>query len=143
MSIASFFGRDTVALPGFHKFFTKQYKEEREHAEKLIAYQAMRGGKTVLSNLVAPPTADLKSAREAVEISLAMEKEINAKLLKLHGIAEAQNDAQLCDFIESEYLMEQVESMKEIADMLTNLTRVGNDGLGLYLLDKELEGKLK
>lgn len=43
----------------------------------------------------------------------------------------------MCDFLESEYLQEQVDAIKEIGDHLTNLRRVG-EGLGVYIFDKEL-----
>lgn len=42
----------------------------------------------------------------------------------------------MCDFLEDNYLREQVESIKEIADHVTNLKRVG-PGLGEYMYDKE------
>lgn len=45
MSMATFFGRDDIALPGFHKYFKHNSDEEREHAEKFIKYQNMRGGR--------------------------------------------------------------------------------------------------
>lgn len=47
----------------------------------------------------------------------------------------------MCDFLETEFLQEQVDAIKEIADHVTNLKRVG-DGLGVYMFDKQLsEGK--
>lgn len=42
---------------------------------------------------------------------------------------------QMCDFIENHYLTEQVEAIKELADYVTNLKRVG-PGMGEYLFDK-------
>ena len=42
---------------------------------------------------------------------------------------------QMTDFIEGEYLQEQVRSIKEIGDHITNLKRVGS-GLGEYMFDK-------
>ena len=45
------FDRDDVALKGFHKFFKNQSHEEREHAEKLMAYQNMRGGRVLLQDV--------------------------------------------------------------------------------------------
>jgi Ferritin-like domain. len=58
-------------------------------------------------------------------------------LLKVHKIGTAHEDANLCDFLESEYLQEQVDSIKEIADHLTNIRRCG-EGLGVFVFDKEL-----
>lgn len=44
---------------------------------------------------------------------------------------------QMTDFLEGEYLKEQVEAIKEMADHVTQLKRVGT-GLGEYMYDKEL-----
>lgn len=57
--------------------------------------------------------------------------------MEVHGIATNHNDANMCDFLESEFLQEQVEAIKEIADHVTNLKRCG-DGLGVYMFDKHL-----
>lgn len=56
--------------------------------------------------------------------------DVNKSLLNLHKVGEENNDPQLCDFVESEYLEEQVEAIKKIADLVTQLNRVGGDGLG-------------
>ena len=42
----------------------------------------------------------------------------------------------MTDYLEGEFLKEQVESIKEIGDYITNLNRVG-PGLGEYMFDKE------
>lgn len=42
----------------------------------------------------------------------------------------------MTNFLEDEFLHEQVNSMKEIGDHITNLRRVG-PGLGEYLFDKK------
>ena len=41
----------------------------------------------------------------------------------------------MADFIESNFLHEQVEAIRELAGHITNLERVGN-GLGVYQFDK-------
>ncbi|CAO3569650.1 unnamed protein product [Mortierella alpina] len=125
------------ALPGLEKFFRESAEEEREHAQKLINYQNRRGGKVILQTLQAPES-DWSSARNAIESTLQLEKDVNKSLLNLHKVAEENNDPQLCDFIESTYLEEQVEAIKKIADLVTQLNRVGGDGLGLYLWDQNL-----
>merc|ERR1712218_148531 len=58
MSMAYHFDRDDVALEGFHKFFKNQSDDEREHAQKLMKYQNMRGGRIVLRDVAAPPTLE-------------------------------------------------------------------------------------
>ena len=42
----------------------------------------------------------------------------------------------MADWLESEFLEEQVQSIKEISEYITNLKRVG-PGLGEYMFDKE------
>lgn len=51
--------------------------------------------------------------------------DVNKSLLNLHKIADGNNDPQMCDFIEKEYLEEQVKAIKKLADMVTQLNRVG------------------
>lgn len=45
----------------------------------------------------------------------------------------------MCDFIEGNYLHEQVEAIKKIGDHITNLRRVGL-GHGEYHFDRETLG---
>merc|ERR1711963_749280 len=48
-----------------------------------------------------------------------------------------KGDGHLCDFLESEYLTEQVEGIKAVGDLITKMKRAG-DGLGLHIIDKEM-----
>ncbi|KAJ9071083.1 hypothetical protein DSO57_1000758 [Entomophthora muscae] len=137
-SMSAYFGRDDIALPGLEKFFKHSSDEESEHAFKLIKYQNMRGGRVVLNSIEGPDN-NWKSAVNAVECALQLEKDVNRSLLQLHKVASESDDPQMCDYLEGEFLKEQVESIKKICDLLTQLKMVGGDGLGLYLWDKELE----
>lgn len=49
---------------------------------------------------------------------------------------------QLCDFLESHYLNEQVEAIKKLGDYITNLTRMDahNNKMAEYLFDKHSLG---
>lgn len=73
---------------------------------------------------------------EAMEAAMALEKQLNGTLLDLHKVASQHNDPHMCDFLEEHFLKEQVESIKEFSDFITNLKRVG-PGLGEYIFDKE------
>ena len=70
-------------------------------------------------------------------MALDTERHVNEALLKLHKVAEKHNDAHFMDFLESEFLDEQVESIKKIGDYLRQLKRAGS-GLGEYLFDQRL-----
>jgi len=133
-----YFERDDVALKGFAKFFKEQSVEERGHAEKLMEYQNTRGGRIVLQDVKAPERAAWGSGLEAVQAALLLEKSVNQSLLEMHGVASARGDPQMADFIESHFLTEQVESIKQLSDYVTKLKRVG-PGVGEFLFDKELQ----
>jgi len=139
-SMAFWFDRDDVALPGFAKFFRKSSEEEREHAEKLMSYQNKRGGRIVLQDIKKPDRDEWGTGLEAMQVALQLEKSVNQSLLDLHKVAGNHDDAQMCDFLESNYLEEQVNAIKEIGDHITQLKRVG-PGLGEYTYDKESLGE--
>jgi ferritin heavy chain len=44
----------------------------------------------------------------------------------------------MTDFIEGEYLKEQVEAEKEVSDLISKMKRAG-PGLGEFMVDKELQ----
>lgn len=137
----AYFDRDNVALKGLAKFFKESSEEEREHAEKLMEYQNKRGGKVKLQSILMPLSefdhAEKGDALYAMELALSLEKLTNEKLLNLHAVASQNNDVQLTDFIESEYLEEQVESIKKISEYVAQLRRVGK-GHGVWHFDQML-----
>jgi ferritin heavy chain len=135
-SMAFYFDRDDVALPGFHKYFKHASDEEREHAEILMTMQNKRGGRIVLQNIQKPDRDEWGSGLEAMQAALALEKNVNQALLDLHKLGASHEDAHMCDFIEEKFLEEQVKAIKELSDKVTNLKRVGT-GLGEYMFDKE------
>lgn len=138
LSMAYYFDRCDVALPGHREYFKKASNEEREHAMKFMTYQNKRGGNIVLTDIEKPQqAASWGSAKNAMSEALKLEKMVNQKLLELHALASEHNDPNLLDFLETEFLEEQVDSIKEIADHVTNLERVG-EGLGVYMFDKHL-----
>ncbi|XP_044748162.1 soma ferritin-like [Coccinella septempunctata] len=137
ISMAAYFDRDDVALPGFTKYFKDCSVEEREHAWKLIEYMNKRGGHTVLTEISAPEKQEWGTAQEAMHAALELEKSVNESLLHLHSVASGHMDVNLCDFLETHYLQEQVDAIKEIADHVTNLKRVG-EGLGTFMFDQQL-----
>jgi len=137
MSMAYYFDREDIALPGFHKFFKKASDEEREHAEKFMAYQNIRGGRIVLQQINKPTRDEWSSPLDAVQAALELEKTVNQTLLDLHGVASERADPQLCDFLESNFLEEQVHAIKELSEFVARLRRVGK-GLGEHIFDKEL-----
>lgn len=137
----AYFDRDNVALQGLAKFFKESSEEEREHAEKLMKYQNKRGGRVILHPLKEPISefehVEKGDALYAMELALCLEKLINARLLEVHSVADQNNDPQMMDFIESEFLGEQVEAIKKISEYVTQLRMVGK-GHGVWHFDQRL-----
>nr|XP_035121226.1 ferritin heavy chain-like isoform X1 [Callithrix jacchus] len=142
LSMSYYFDRDDVALKNFAKYFLHQSHEEREHAEKLMKLQNQRGGRIFLQDIKKPDHDDWESGLNAMECALHLEKNVNQSLLELHKLATDKNDPHLCDFIEMHYLNEQVKSIKELGDHVTNLHKMGapQSGLAEYLFDKHTLG---
>ncbi|KAI8564292.1 hypothetical protein RHMOL_Rhmol03G0169700 [Rhododendron molle] len=137
----AYFDRDNIAHKGLAKFFKESSEEEREHAEKFMEYQNKRGGKVKLQSILMPPSefdhAEKGDALYAMELALSLEKLTNEKLLTLHAVATRNNDVQLADFVESEFLAEQVEAIKKMSEYVAQLRRVGQ-GHGVWHFDKML-----
>ncbi|MBA0721453.1 hypothetical protein Gohar_024689 [Gossypium harknessii] len=88
---------------------------EFDHAEKGDALY----GKLILPKL-------------AMELALSLEKLTSEKLFNLRNVAVRNHDVQLTDFIEGEFLAEQVEAIKKISEYVAQLRRVGK-GHGMNL----------
>ncbi|KAG5040288.1 hypothetical protein JHK85_012764 [Glycine max] len=82
-------------------------------------------------------TPQIRKSKPSMELALLLEKLTNEKLLNLHSVASKSNDAQLSDFIESEFLGEQVEAIKKISEYVAQLRRVGK-GHGVWHFDQML-----
>ncbi|XP_077591483.1 ferritin, middle subunit [Stigmatopora nigra] len=141
-SMAYYFSRDDVALPGFAHFFKENSEEEREHAEKLLSFQNKRGGRIFLQDVKKPEKDEWGSGLEAMQCALQLEKNVNQAILEVHRLASEHNDPHLCDFLESNYLNEQVESIKKLGDYISNLSRMNaqTDKMAEYLFDKHTLG---
>ncbi|XP_006871703.1 PREDICTED: ferritin, mitochondrial [Chrysochloris asiatica] len=142
LSMAYYFSRDDVALNNFSRYFLHLSREETEHAEKLMWLQNQRGGQICLQDIKKPDRDNWESGLKAMECALLLEKSVNQSLLELHALASGKSDPHLCDFLETNYLNEQVKSIKELGDHVHNLIKMGapDSGLAEYLFDKHTLG---
>lgn len=74
---ASHFGRDDVALPGFHSYFKKASDDEREHAMKFMKYMNKRGGRVIFQDIKNPDLPMEMTALDAMSKALELEKTVN------------------------------------------------------------------
>eukprot|EP00069_Balaena_mysticetus_P002416 bmy_04145T0 len=87
--------------------------------------QNHRGGRIFRQDIKKPDHDDWENGLNAMECVLHLEKSVNQSLLELQKLATDRNDPNLCDFIETHYLNEQVKSIKELGDHITNLPKMG------------------
>ena len=137
---------DDVALKGFAAYFAAESLEERAHAQKLMDFQAVRGGRVRLGAISAPEAefggavaGDKGDALYAMELALSLEKLNFHKLRALHAAADGAGDAHMADFVEGDLLADQAESVRAVSEYVTQLRRVGK-GLGVFEFDKKLAG---
>ena len=129
--LSSYFDRDNVGLNKLVNYFNKSSLEEREHADKFMKYQNMRGGIVKLGNInIENELVDFNRNNDILgsfKIALDLEKTINQHLLDLHKVAEESGDPQFSDYLEGEFLNEQVEAISEISKHISVLERFGED----------------
>nr|ALJ92588.1 ferritin 2 [Hyalomma anatolicum] len=136
MQMAAHLANNKVARGGFARFFRDQSSEEREHAQKLIDYVNLRGGTVSGVHVDMPPTATWMSVLDALQAALALEHRVTNRLHELHRLA-ADDDPQMADFLELEFLAEQVKSIEQLQRLITQLQNM-DTGLGEFLLDQQL-----
>ena len=141
LNMAAHFHGSAIGRKGFFRFFEKQSDDEKQHAHKLIHYISKRGGRVNAFNVAMPTKASWASAEEAVRDAVDLEKELNVKLHNIHKNAERIcADPHLMDFLESEFLEEQVASIRQLSRTLTILTSFEkeNRAMGEFMVDQQL-----
>lgn len=137
MQMAAHLANNKVARSGFARFFRDQSTEEREHAQKLVDYVNLRGGTVSAVNVDMPSTATWMSVLDALQAALALEHRVTNRLHELHRLADDNHDPQMADFLEQEFLSEQVRSIDQLQRLITQLQNM-DTGLGEFLLDQQL-----
>lgn len=121
-------------------YFNRASLEERDHADKLMRYQCQRGGKVVFSPIQVPEMQLEKKTevKKSFELALELEESVNKKLIELHKVAETEEDAQFADYLEGEFLEEQVEAIADLSRVVSQLILIGEDGHGIWSLVNNL-----
>ena len=123
-------------MAGVANWFAIQFKEEQDHAMKFFNYVISRGGKVTLKPIEKVDT-EWKSPLAAFEQTLQHEEKVTSLINDLYALAEQEKDyatqSMLKWFIDEQF--EEEENAKAIID---SLKLIGDNGYGLYQLDKEL-----
>ena len=92
-----------------------------------------------LKAIEAVPTS-WASPLEAFKSTLEHEKKVTALINDLYALAEAEKDYATRDRL-NWFISEQVEEEDNCRTLIDKYSLIGNDGMGLYMLDQELAAR--
>lgn len=124
---------------GVANWFKIQFKEEQAHAEIFINYVNQRGGKVTLMPIDAVPSS-WASPLAAFEDTLAHEQKVTSLINNLYAVAEAEKDYATRDRL-AWFVTEQVEEEDNAQQLIDKFRLIGDNGMGLYMLDQELAAR--
>ena len=121
---------------GAAKFLSAHAAEEMQHMRKLFTYLNETGALAVITAIEAP-AHEYKSLIEIIELTYKHEKLITSKINELVGKTFEEKDYSAFNFLQW-YVAEQHEEEKLFSGILDKLNLLGEDGKGLFLIDKDL-----
>ena len=121
---------------GFGNWMRIQYTEELAHAGKFFDFINDREGKIHLKPIAEPP-GEWGSPLEVFEDTLKHEQEVTQKIYDLVDLSLEIRDHASNTFLQW-FVTEQVEEEATASEIIQQLKLVGDDGNGLFLLDREL-----
>lgn len=127
---------EDAGRPGVANWFRTQYKEESDHAMILINYVNSRNGKVTLRAIDAVPT-EWKNEADAFRATLEHEEKVTALINELYALAEKEHDYATREKL-NWFISEQVEEEETVRQIIDNYELIGENGNGLYNLDREL-----
>ena len=136
LNIANWCG--VKGFPGFQAWFTDQYREELQHADKLNSYLIDRDQLPRISINAAHITTDEwveKPLVDLVLLSLEAEKVVSANIEELYAAATKAKDYRSIPII-NWFLAEQVEEERKFTDLYDAVNRCNDTALSL--LDIEI-----
>jgi len=123
-------------LSGMAHWMRKQAEEEMEHAMKIYDYVIESGGKVILSDIAATPD-QWDSAVEVFEHVYAHEQKVTGMIHGLVDLASVEKDHATQNFLQW-FVKEQVEEEDHSREILDKARLIGNNGPGLFVLDRDL-----
>lgn len=126
-------------LPGFANWFKVQFQEEQDHAMKLINYLISKGNKVKLKPIEGVDTK-WDSLLAAFDDTLEHEKVVTGMINNLVSIARSENDYATENILQW-FVSEQVEEEETAQEMIDSLKLIGDNGFGIYTMDKELAAR--
>ena len=131
---------EAAGRTGVANWFRIQYKEELAHAEIFINYVNSRGGRVTLAPIAEVPT-EWGCPLCAFKDTLAHEEKVTALINNLYALAAEEKDYASMDRL-NWFISEQVEEEESARELIDKFSLVGDNGMGLYMLDQELAARV-
>jgi len=123
-------------LNGFASWMRVQAQEELIHAMKIFDFINERDG-TIQFADIKQPRQQWDTPLDAFEDALTNEKSVSESIYDIVDLSLSERDHATNAFLQW-FVSEQVEEESLIKEVIDNLKLVGNDGNGLFLLDRDL-----
>lgn len=133
LSMSAHFSNES--LPGFANWFKVQFQEEQDHALKFMDYLISKGNKVELAPIQKVETS-WDSVIKAFEDTLKHEKVVTSLINDLVATARSENDYATENMLQW-FVNEQVEEEDTAQSMVDALKLIGDNGVGIYMMDKE------
>ena len=137
LAMAAYFMKED--LDGFANFFIVQAEEERSHAMKFFNFINDQGAEAVITGFK-DPKRDFNSAEEIFTLALEHEKLVSSLINDLMAEAQEEKHYPSISFLQW-FIDEQVEEEASMGKLLNKVKRVGEEGHGILMLDKELAAR--
>ncbi|MBM0067633.1 ferritin [Alkalicoccobacillus gibsonii] len=133
-AIAAYFAN--LGFKGFKNFFLVQAEEERFHAMKIYNFLVDVGERVTIETLEQPKNL-FQSPLEAIEHSLAQEKDVTKAIYKIADLATDHKEHATIALM-NWFVEEQVEEESMFRDMIAKVSRIDVDSSAFIMIDAEL-----
>jgi len=125
---------------GIANWFAIQFKEEQDHATIFMNYLNSRDGKVLLEPIAGVETA-WESPLDAFKATLAHEQKVTSLINDLNALAMEHKDFATQATLQW-FITEQIEEEETARGYIDALNKIGDNGYGLYMFDKELAARV-
>jgi len=130
----------SIHLNGFANWMRVQATEEVTHAMKFFDFINERGGRITLLEAKAPPK-EWESPLAAFGDAYEHEQFVSSRIHDLVNLALEEKDHASNNFLQW-FVSEQVEEEASVDEVAQKLKLIGNDGGGLFMIDRELSERV-
>lgn len=134
LSMSAHFSNE--GLPGVANWFSIQFKEEQDHALKFMNYVISKGNKVELRP-IEKVTTKWANVLAAFQDTLKHERVVTQLINDLVSLAREEKDFATENMLQW-FVKEQVEEEETAQGMIDAFKLIGDNGMGIYMMDKEL-----